>query len=83
MLFRTWLVNNVHIARSMARQHRESLNTMRDKVNSIRQRFQLQSIVYSDDWSVGQFHACLTTFFAYVDKWHEQLLSLQGITYLR
>lgn len=48
------------------------------KVNGIKERFKLRSIEYKDEWSVPQFCACLSTLLAYVDKWHERLLSLKG-----
>ncbi|CAF2066049.1 unnamed protein product [Rotaria magnacalcarata] len=75
---KTWLTNNVQAARVIAKRNQELLSEINDKVNSIKERFKLQSIEYSDDWSVPQFFICLRTLLLYADKWHEKLLALQG-----
>jgi phage regulator Rha-like protein len=80
--FRTWLTSNVDAARVVAKRHQDLLNEISDKVNDIKDRFKLKSIEYSEDWSVSQFYTCLRTLLMYVDKWHERLLSLQGISWI-
>ena len=75
---RTWLISNVEIGRAMAKRHQKSLQDIHEKVEGIKERFQLQSIEYRPDWSVSQFYACLTTFMIYADKWHDRLLTLRG-----
>ncbi|CAF2703141.1 unnamed protein product [Rotaria sp. Silwood2] len=75
---KTWLTNNVEAARIIAKRHQELLNDINDKVNSIKERFKLKSIEYSDEWSVPQFSTCLRTLIMYADKWHNKLLTLQG-----
>ncbi|UJR33715.1 hypothetical protein I4U23_021144 [Adineta vaga] len=74
----TWLTSNADAARTIAKRHQELMNEISEKVNNIKERFKLQSIEYKNEWSVSQFCACLSTLLAYVDKWHERLLSLQG-----
>ena len=63
----------------IAKRHQTLMNEISAKVNSIKERFKLSSIEYKDEWSVPQLNACLSTLLTYVDKWHERLLSLQGI----
>ena len=55
------------------------MNEISNTVNSIKDRFKLRSIEYSDDWSVSQFYSCLRTLLMYADKWHERLLSLESM----
>jgi len=74
----TWLTSNIDVARTMAKRHRESLKDINEKVNGIKQRFHLDSIEYSDEWSVPQFYACLKTLLTYANKWQERLSSLRG-----
>lgn len=74
----TWLTNNVDAARIRATKHEHQLNEIREKVNGIQNRFKLKSIEYSDEWSVAQFNACLSTLLTYVNKWHDILMSLEG-----
>lgn len=82
LYFRTWLLNNVEAARIRAKRNEELLSEISDKVNSIKDRFKFRSIEYSNDWSVSQFFICLRTLLLYADKWHERLLTLQGILIL-
>ena len=49
------------------------MDEINDKVNDIKEHFQLKSIDYSNDWSVSQFRTCLKTLNMYADKWHEKL----------
>lgn len=76
---RTWLTNNVDAARIRAKKYEHQLNEISEKINKIQNRFKLKSIEYSDEWSVAQFNACLSTLLTYADKWHDILLSLEGI----
>lgn len=76
---RTWLTNNVEAARIRAKKHEQQLNEIREKIDRIQNRFKLKSIEYSDEWSVAQFNACLSTLLAYADKWHDILTSLEGM----
>ncbi len=76
---RTWLTSNVDAARAVAKRHEELLKEISDKVNGIKERFKLKSLEYCNDWSVPQFYSCLKTLLMYADKWHERLLTLQGI----
>ncbi|CAF0958290.1 unnamed protein product [Rotaria sordida] len=75
---KTWLTNNFEAARVITKQHQKLLNEISDKINSIKERFKLKSIEYSDDWSVPQFSTCLRTLLMYADKWHEKLLTLEA-----
>ena len=70
------------MARALAKRYQESLKDIHEKVNSIKQRFQLDAIEYNDEWSVPQFYACLTTLLTYANKWQEKLSSLRGISNL-
>ena len=69
------------MARAMAKRYQESLKDIHEKVNGIKQRFRLESIEYSNEWSVPQFYACLTTLLTYANKWQERLSSLRGIAF--
>lgn len=62
----------------MTKRNQEQLHEVSDKVNSIKERFNLKSIEYSDEWSVSQFFSCLHTLLLYANKWHEKLLTLEG-----
>jgi hypothetical protein len=77
--YRTWLTSNVDAARAVAKRHQHLLDEISDKVNGIKERFKLKSIEYNNEWSVPQFYTCLRTLLMYADKWHERLLTLQGI----
>lgn len=75
---RTWLISNTQLARTIGKRYHGSLQNIYEKVEKLKHRFHLRTVDFSDDWSVAQFYACLTTFFMYIDKWDQRLLSLKG-----